>query len=1047
MSAKSPALRLRRQFGWLILAAAVPLFGAVLFLGLREFGNARATILKDIENAQVQRRAGLEQIADVVDTHIDTMRAFVAQNLTREAALPEYAEPLDWPPEVRQPGAERGLIVGDPALMTPSIRREITAVTPFFALARAMQASRPYLRWSYFFSESRGFVAIYPWSDPSAMIDPNTPRQSLQGYFDYPLYTLGLPRNDPEKSAYWSPVYVDAGGAGLMVTYAAPVWSGERFRGVVGTDVLLSHLSTLLGGFPESAGQFAVVDQHGNLIATADGRAAHAPAPVPAREMFGATDLSLTQSGFVRRGADLVLANPIAGTPWRLIVSIPDASVTRMALERLMPFTILLLGLAALLALVMRAFTRRFVGPVVQLADFGAMPPDLAATAPPPQGLPAPFRTLAEKIGEAARSHVAQTSHLRAMVDGVPLRVAYLDAGLIYRDVNVEFLNFLELTRDQVIGHHVAEILGPEVVLQYERVTPAIRRSEFGRFEGWIDYIHQGRRYLQVSVLPYQAGEAQLPGFLTFTLDLTEHRQTQEAAQNHLAALTEREARYRSVVVSALDAIIVMDEMGIVLEFNPAAERIFGYSASEAIGQSVGALIVPDQFRTAHEQGLTRYLQGGAAHVIGKRLELQGRNRTGTLLPIELTVTEVRLATGRSLFVSHLRDLTEAKQLERQMQEGRERLYQVEKLSAMGSLLAGVAHELNNPLAIVVAQATLLAEKTADTEMRVRGERIRAAADRCGRIVKSFLAMARQKPPQRQLLAIGEVILNAFEVVGYGLRSSGVETVFDLPDDLPPVLGDRDLLGQVFANLAINAQQALTGQPLSRLIQVTARAEADEIVIRFQDNGPGIAKELAERIFEPYFTTKSVDIGTGIGLSISRNVIESHDGSIALAQGALPGACIEITLPAARTHAEAAPTRPTTKGKAMTVLVVDDEPDVGASLAELIAREGHATTITPSPHEALALLREIRFDAMFTDLRMPGLDGADLARQALSLQPQLKGRIVAVTGATLSNLDPMAPGNEPGFILLEKPFSAEDVSLALQALAAADNVPQPLAGE
>ncbi|MGA0613983.1 PAS domain S-box protein [Paracoccus sp. KR1-242] len=1033
--AQGPAQRLRRQFGWLMLAAAVPLVSAMLFLGLREFGAARTAILKDLENAQGLRRARLEQIVDVVDTHVDTMRAFVAQNLTHEGTLPEYAEPLDWPGETRDPAASQGLVMGDPARMTPPIRREITAVTPLFALARAMQASRPYLRWSYFFSDSRGFVAIYPWSDPSAMIDPADPHKSLQGYFDYPLYTLGLPVNDPEKSAYWSPVYVDAGGAGLMVTYAAPVWSGGRFRGVVGTDVLLSYLSTLLADFPENEGTFAVIDQDGNLIATRDGSAAHAPSPVPARGMFGATDLSPTQGGFDRRGADLVSSDPIAGTPWRLVVTVPNERVGWLALKRLLPFAILLLGLAVLLALVMRAFTRRFVGPAMRLADFGAMPPDQAAAAPVPQGLPAPFRALAAKIGEAARSHVAQTNHLRAMVDGVPLRVAYLDPELVYRDVNAEFLNFLGLARDQVIGHHVAEILGPEVVRQYERVTPAIRRGEFGRFDGWIDYVHHGRRYLQVSVLPYQGGDAQLPGFLTFTLDLTEHRKTQEAALSHLAALTEREERYRSVVASALDAIIVMDEAGVVVEFNPAAERIFGYSAAEAVGRSVGALIVPDEFRAAHEQGLTRYLNGGVARVVGKRVEVRGRNRAGALLPIELTVTEMRLA-GQRLFVSHLRDLTEAKRLEREMQEGRDRLYQVEKLSAMGSLLAGVAHELNNPLAIVVAQATLLADKATDPDMQTRGERIRAAADRCGRIVKSFLAMARQKPAQRQLLDITEVIRTSFEVVGYGLRSSGVETAFDLPDTLPRVLGDRDLLGQVFANLAINAQQALASRPLPRLIRVTARGEGGQIIIRFEDNGPGIAKDLAGRVFDPYFTTKAVDVGTGIGLSISRSVIESHGGSIALTRGSLPGACLQVVLPCADGVPQAQPVQPATGGRAMTVLVVDDEPDVGASLAELIAREGHATQCTTSPQEALAMLGKTRFDAMFTDLRMPGMDGADLARQALLLQPGLKGRIVAVTGAILTNLGSMAPGMEQGLILLEKPFSTEEVALALQTLAA-----------
>lgn len=1030
MSPGDPASGLRRRGALMLLVALVPLLLMVAVLGWREYGQAREVILQDLGDAEQVRRSGLVQLVTGVDTHIGVMRSLVEQRLEGLSDLPAHDGPIDWPPNLRDLAtAPEGMVIGDPARLDLPSRQEISAAAGIFPLARATHATRPYLRWSYFFSDSRKFVAIYPWAPFDQMMGMDDPTAALAGYFTYDLYTLGEPGANPDRTAYWSPVYVDAGGAGLMVTHAAPVWLGDRFIGVVGTDVLLSWLSDYLGSFPPVPGRVAVVDQQGNLVATPDGAAASGDAPLPAATLLGPIDLAPTHGAFVAQDSQFVSSAEIPGTPWRLIMAVPDRAVAAEAANRLTPFALLMAALLAGYAAVAAVFNRQFVTPAIALADIAAQPDKSV-----PAEMPAPFRLLAEDVRAAAGARAAQTEHLRAMVDGVPLRVVYLDADLIYRDANREFLSFVGLTRAAVIGAHVRDILGAEVEAQYRGIESLIRRGGIGRFEGWIAYKDQGPRFLQVSILPFRAEGATLPGYLTFTRDLTELKMAEQEAEANLAALAEREERYRSVLLSALDGIIVMDDTGVTLEFNPAAQAIFGWTEAEAVGRKVGDLIVPPTVRHAHDTGMDRYLATGEAHVIGKRIEVEGRRKDGSLLPVELTVTEMR-AEGRRIFISHLRDLTEAKRLEREMQEGRDRLHQVEKLSAMGSLLAGVAHELNNPLAIAVAQSTLLVDKAPDDATRARAERIRAAADRCGRIVKSFLAMARQKPPQRERLDLGDVVRGSLEVVGYSLRSAGVEVDLDLPP-LPAVDADRDLLGQVFSNLLINAQQALTTRPVPRFIRVSGRAEGAEVVLRFEDNGLGVPEAVQHRIFDPYFTTKAVEVGTGIGLSISRNVIEAHGGTIGLGQGSLPGACFEIRLPRAPDRAADGRTAAEDEaaGPARRILVVDDEPDVAGSLAEMLEMRGHRVTVVESSATALDLIRAVPFDAVFTDLRMPVMDGAELALKAVEIAPALAGRVVVMTGDTVAGPARIHELGLRGALVLEKPFLPEDVGKVLTDL-------------
>jgi CheY-like chemotaxis protein len=284
---------------------------------------------------------------------------------------------------------------------------------------------------------------------------------------------------------------------------------------------------------------------------------------------------------------------------------------------------------------------------------------------------------------------------------------------------------------------------------------------------------------------------------------------------------------------------------------------------------------------------------------------------------------------------------------------------------------------------------------------------------------------------------LADAVRASLEVLGYGLRSAGVEVTLDMVD-LPPVNGDRDLLGQVFSNLLINAQQVLTTRTLPRRIAISGHRDGEFVVLRIADNGPGVPEAIRARIFEPYFTTKAVEVGTGIGLSISRSVIEGHGGSITLLPGGgdLPGACFEIRLPVAQTLPAVADAVDRASTRTLNVLVVDDEPDVAAVLGEMLESEGHRVHLEASGEAALARIADGDFDVVFTDLRMPGLDGADLSLAVARDFPALAGRVVLMTGDSVAGPDHARRKGLLDPVIMEKPFLPKDVRAVLKLILA-----------
>lgn len=506
--------------------------------------------------------------------------------------------------------------------------------------------------------------------------------------------------------------------------------------------------------------------------------------------------------------------------------------------------------------------------------------------------------------------------------------------------------------------------------------------------------------------------------------------QESSSAENKLLdELKAAQAIGAAVIDVALDAVVIANNDGRITGFNPAAEKMFGYKASQVIGKLLAETIVPPHHRAAHSAGMKRHKETGISRVLNQRLELEAMKSDGTVFPVEIAIHRVAVS-GQTIFAAYLRDLTAAKEAERRIreQELRERAHQSEKLSAMGSLLAGVAHELNNPLAIVVAYSSMLEEMAADPSLKQKAQKINAAAERCARIVKSFLAMVRQKPPLREPADLNQLISGVCDMLNYGLKSAGVRLEKSFDPNLQMVEADSDLFSQVIANLIINAQQALTDRPGDRIIWITTQRAAAGVSVEIADNGPGIPKEIVHRIFEPYFTTKPAGVGTGIGLSICHNVVHAHGGKLDYADRPGGGASFRIFMPPADVQPQSAPKAEAGPSKGMSILVVDDEADVAEMLADMLESAGHRAHIAHTPQQVYDIIDAGGIDAVFTDLRMPQMNGAELRKQIAARNPRLGRRTVIMTGDTIAGpitIKAAAGNDDP--LWIEKPFMRHEI--------------------
>jgi PAS domain S-box-containing protein len=491
------------------------------------------------------------------------------------------------------------------------------------------------------------------------------------------------------------------------------------------------------------------------------------------------------------------------------------------------------------------------------------------------------------------------------------------------------------------------------------------------------------------------------------------------------AALRASEEQYHAMFNASIDGLALWGEDGEIVETNPAFRRMYGYADGYPAPGAYTGPCYRQEFLRAVAAGVSLHEERSDVRSDGSTFEVDVHG-----IPM--------LYQGKPHVLTIARDITEKKRSAEELARQRETLHQREKLAALGSLLAGVSHELNNPLSVVVARAVLL-EEQGDPATRTAALKIRTAAERCSRIVRMFLAMARQQKPQRGPVAINDVVAAALDITAYAMRTSSIEVTLDLAADVPLIRADADQLHQVLLNLLINAQQALQESSTPRRILVQSRFDAAERLVRVvvRDNGPGIKPELRARVFEPYFTTKPTGIGLGVGLAVSLGIVETHGGTLTVRCPNGGGAVFEITLPVRSVGADEPDddASPAIAAVPRAILVVDDEPDIRETLDDILTGARHRVVSVASGREALQRIASEHYDVILTDIRMADLDGRALYREIQRHWPGQASRVVFVTGDTLAS-DLREFVGESGRPVIEKPFLPSEVRRIVEQLAA-----------
>jgi PAS domain S-box-containing protein len=509
---------------------------------------------------------------------------------------------------------------------------------------------------------------------------------------------------------------------------------------------------------------------------------------------------------------------------------------------------------------------------------------------------PAPEGRAPEAGAPPGPAPTPELALLRGILDAAPARVCVVGRDFRYRYVNREFCAFAGKRPDQIIGLTTRELVGEEVARQLDPFAFAALRGEAVVREGWIDYRRNGRKYINWLFAPMRDTQGEIDGFIVMMRDQTELRQREEE-------LAGRTAMLEALLDSMVDAVAISDVEDRLVVCNRGFRELF--ECPEELARPGMSHV--DFARHRLERGLLYPHEAPGdtpeeivARQVRRVVEAGGRLTEEVRIRDRwLDVRRRRLPDGG--IVTTYMDITHRVEAEVARRAQRAALREAQQLGAIASLFAGVAHELNNPLSVVAAQATLLEEESAGTPLADRAAKVSAAARRCGRIVASMIASARRRAPRREPVDLRDAIASAADLVAPRLHAAGVQLAVRLPKRPPRPVGDADQIVHLLANLLSNAAIALQDQPGPRRIAVSAAAApaADgTVVLRVADNGPGIPQALRERVFDPFFTTRPGGTGTGVGLALCRTIAQDHGGRIEAEETPGGGATLVVHLPA-----------------------------------------------------------------------------------------------------------------------------------------------------
>jgi two-component system NtrC family sensor kinase len=437
------------------------------------------------------------------------------------------------------------------------------------------------------------------------------------------------------------------------------------------------------------------------------------------------------------------------------------------------------------------------------------------------------------------------------------------------------------------------------------------------------------------------------------------------------------------------------------LAANPHLRLMFGWPDETPAGDI--RPLDPDRF--VDEQARGEFLQQLGRDGVARDYLLRLRRVDGAAMWVEVTARADPLPNTTALRIeATMRDVTERKKLQDQARDVYHQLSQAEKLAALGQTMSGVAHELNNPLATILACAERLSERRLDEATRRDLDAIHNAAERAARIVRNLQMFVRKRHTTRTTVDLNQVVRETLALRTYEQRAANVVIIDALAAGLPPVFVDPHQIQQIVLNLVINAEQAMLdahGRG-TLVLRSWQDPERDAVLLEVQDDGPGVPEDAQTRVFDPFFTTKVVGKGTGLGLTVAYAIAQEHGGRISMSSRAGRGASFFLELPVGgstvrapeASQPQALPPVP----RGTRALVVEDEPALGEAVAAALADEGFRPDRADDGAEALRKVRERHYDVIICDLKMPRVDGVEFFREVSAKMPHVARRLIFVTG-------------------------------------------------
>jgi len=601
-------------------------------------------------------------------------------------------------------------------------------------------------------------------------------------------------------------------------------------------------------------------------------------------------------------------------------------------------------------------------------------------------------------------------------------------------------ITFASRRVEEVLGYRPEELIGRSVDVLVPEVTQ--RAHAQLRTLAWAEpqsrpmgagKVLSARRKdgrlvaVEVGLTPVETSSGAF--MMATVIDVTAHRQAE-------AALRASEARKAAIFEAALDALITIDAEGTVVEWNSAAERMFGHSAAEAVGRDMSELIIPPEQRADHRRGATRHWSGGEGMALQRLTSMSALRVDGTTFPVELYIAPIN--SDPPLYTGFIRDITDRLALET-------RLRQSQKLEAIGQLAGGVAHDFNNILTVVMMQAKASAEIPGMPADALEGlEEIEACAMRGAELTRQLLLFSRRQVMQMKDVQLNDVVTAVARML-QRLLGEDIMLELQLHASALALRADVSMLDQVLVNLAVNARDAMPSggrlrvETWERTIDGSRSPDLKPgryVGFTVRDTGTGIPPEVLPRIFEPFFTTKDAGKGTGLGLATVFGIVQQHRGWVDVTTEVGRGTAIDVYLPSAppassRTSTSTA-VRPS--GGTETILVVEDEAAVRRLLRMTLERRGYRVIEVSTGADALKVwgAHQAEVALLLTDVLMPGgVSGHDLSRRLRAQAPGL--RVIYCSG-----YNPETAGRDltigEGEAFLQKPFTATDLLATVRRL-------------